>query len=507
MSVAVRDGTGEDRGARRGTGGAGSSDAPGASDEPVASADGSAGPAARPALRAEQAARSAAAAASLGAALIHFAYAPVHLDEALNHGAFFLAAGWLQLVLAAALALRRRPEHRWLAATALVNAAVVGVWVVSRTVGVPGSAAEDVAFPDAVATGLEVVAVAAAGALLLGRLAGRTVQPGAVRPLAGTGVVALLVLVSLAVSPSFAGGHGPGGHHGGEAGDGHAAGGHAGDHGADAAGATDAADWAETRLRALEGHLPPAEVEEFKRMAGEDLAREIRARSDALRGLDEAEREARIDRYVEFAVENTLGLLEGSQSGEAEMHSHGPSEWQPITDPEDQRRLQAQLAEAGEVIDRYPTVADAEAAGYRQISPYVPGIAAHWINGDFDGEFDPGEPEMLLFNGTEPASQLVGLSYAATGPAPPEGFVGPNDVWHSHPGLCMVGGFVVGIDGTPEELCTSIGGEINTGLADLWMAHLWQVPGWESPWGLFSGENPTINAATSDMWLNRERGR
>ena len=31
------------------------------------------------------------------------------------------------------------------------------------------------------------------------------------------------------------------------------------------------------------------------------------------------------------------------------------------------------------------------------------------------------------------------------------------------------------------------------------MAHLWQVPGWESSWGLFSGENPALNLATSDV--------
>lgn len=188
------------------------------------------------------------------------------------------------------------------------------------------------------------------------------------------------------------------------------------------------------------------------------------------------------------------------------MHAHGPSEWQPIADPDDLLTLQEQLALGGEVIDRLPTVADAEAAGYRQIAPYVPGMAVHYIGAGLDGSFDPAEPEMLLYNGTDPTSRLVGLSYVALAPQPPEGFVGPNDVWHNHPGLCMVGGFVVGLDGTPEDLCESIGGEINEGLANLQMLHLWQVPGWESPWGLFSGENPAINIVTSDMWAKRSSG-
>jgi hypothetical protein len=181
------------------------------------------------------------------------------------------------------------------------------------------------------------------------------------------------------------------------------------------------------------------------------------------------------------------------------MHTHGPVEWQPITDPEDQLVLQQQLEASGAVIEQFPTVTEAEAAGYRQMSPYVPGIGAHWVNGDFDGQFDPGKPEMLLFNGTEPTSRLIGLSYASIGDEPPEGFVGPNDQWHVHPALCLLGGFVVGIDGTPEELCESIGGSIASQLADLHMSHLWQVPGWESEWGLFSAENPKINVATSDL--------
>ena len=78
------------------------------------------------------------------------------------------------------------------------------------------------------------------------------------------------------------------------------------------------------------------------------------------------------------------------------------------------------------------------AAGYIQVTPYVPGIGAHYLNiGRLtDGKFKPGEPEMLLYNGNEPTSELVGLSYGVLGDDPPEGFVGPNDVWHVHPSLC-----------------------------------------------------------------------
>jgi hypothetical protein len=452
-------------------------------------------------------ARAVAVGALIGAGVIHFAYVPTHMAEALSHGAFFLAAGWLQLALAAGLAFRVRPERIWLGLTVLINAAIVTTWVISRTVGVPGADPEDVGLADGIATLLALVAVVAAAMLAWGVLPERQLARRPALGLAGGGALAIVALVSVSVSPSLAGEHRHDGGGNGADGD-EAAAGH--DHANAAAtdgGAED--DWAETRLAALAGYLPPAEVEEFKRMARENLAEHIRARSDFLRGLTEAEREERIAGYVSWAVDNTLSLAEGVQSGQAEgesMHSHGPSEWQPIADPDDLLTLQDQLALGGEVIDRLPTVADAEAAGYRQISPYVPGMAVHYIGSGLDGTFDPAQPEMLLYNGTDPTSQLVGLSYVALAPEPPEGFVGHNDVWHNHPALCMVGGFVVGLDGTPEDLCESIGGEINEGLANLQMLHLWQVPGWESPWGLFSGENPAINIVTSDMWAKRPSG-
>ena len=162
------------------------------------------------------------------------------------------------------------------------------------------------------------------------------------------------------------------------------------------------------------------------------------------------------------------------------------------------------MQQAGTVIAQYPTAADAMAGGYMQVTPYVPGIGAHYLNVGrlLDGQFKPAEPEMLLYNGNDPTSKLVGLSYAVLGADPPDGFTGPNDMWHVHPSLCILGGLVVGPDQTPQELCDSIGAEKGGPFGNrnkMWMAHLWQVPGWESPWGLFSGENPVINLATSDV--------
>jgi hypothetical protein len=439
-------------------------------------------------------ARWTAAIAMVGAGIIHFAYAPVHLDEKLSHGLFFLATGWLQLMLAVVVAIRLRPRQLWLAATVLVNAGVIATWVISRTAGVPGSEAESVGFPDVAATVLEALAVLAAFAILSGVLADRPAAGRAGPGFVGVGALATVAVVSMAVSPSFAGehGHGDDGHGGDEA----AAGGHGHD---GAAAAPSAQEWSEIRYDALSGYATPELIDQFEAAEAEYLGEQIRERSDLLRTLPPEEVDARVKAYTDWAIANTMDLLDGAQTNGEGMHTHGATAWQPITDPEDQLELQQQLEEAGAVVERFPNVAAAEAGGYRQISPYVPGIGAHWINGNFDATFEAGKPEMLLFNGTDQDSELVGLSYATISEEPPEGFVGPNDQWHAHPGLCMLGGLVVGIDGTPEELCESIGGEIARGLRNLQMAHYWPVPGWQSEWGLFSAENPNLNVATSDI--------
>jgi hypothetical protein len=78
-----------------------------------------------------------AVAACAGAAVIHFAYAPTHIEEDATHGTFFLVTAWLQLGLAFALARWRTDRRPWLAA-GVVNGAVAAVWVLTRTAGLPG---------------------------------------------------------------------------------------------------------------------------------------------------------------------------------------------------------------------------------------------------------------------------------------------------------------------------------------------------------------------------------
>jgi hypothetical protein len=143
----------------------------------------------------------------------------------------------------------------------------------------------------------------------------------------------------------------------------------------------------------------------------------------------------------------------------------------------------------------YPTVKDAEAAGYSKSTVYVPCIGAHYTNVGLAAKFDPAHPSELLYTGTDPDSKLVGLSYLVWhGGGPPPGFAGANDRWHQHNangGLCLKGGLVVGGESSTRQECAAMGGH-KTLLTDIWMVHAWVVPGITCKWGTFSGECPEL---------------
>lgn len=187
---------------------------------------------------------------------------------------------------------------------------------------------------------------------------------------------------------------------------------------------------------------------------------------------------------------------EGQASLDAEGHSHrGPALQENLT--RDERiALEAQQELARGVAYKYPTVKEAEAAGYRQSTAFVPCIGAHYTNISLVVGFDPAKPSELLYDGTAQDSKIVGLSYLSFHPGgPPEGFAGPNDRWHQHNqngGLCFgKSGGVIGGEAQTKEECAAIGGQKRE-LTDIWMVHDWIVPGWECTWGAFAGECPEL---------------
>jgi hypothetical protein len=109
---------------------------------------------------------------SVGAGYVHFAYAESHFEDWWAYGAFFVAAGNLQAIFAALLVWRPRA---WLPLAGIAgNLAIVAVYVISRTNGVPlgphARVVEDAGAVDWATTAAQVAIIAALIAMLEGRL-------------------------------------------------------------------------------------------------------------------------------------------------------------------------------------------------------------------------------------------------------------------------------------------------------------------------------------------------
>jgi hypothetical protein len=402
------------------------------------------------------------AALSLGAAFVHFAVMGEHFDESTAHGMFFAVAAWLQLAFALGVVLRPSRQMLWFGA--LLNLAIIGAWLVSRVWGVPFGTEtwtpEPAAFPDVLSTIFEGLIVAGCLGVITGYLGVRRLSQSITLPIVGALGATVVILSTISLVPSVAGeGH----HHGAE---------EAADHTHSAAEAA-----------APEGVTPAG--------SGGAVAPD---------GHDHSAGGNAASPGIEAANGNSPCEKTGPPVSEGQAaggHGHrGPTVTYPIPDLATRDLLATQLEESRVAAMALPTIADAEAAGYRKVTTYLPCIGAHLMKFSYvDGVFDPTQPEMLLYDGNDPTSRVVGLSYyvLTEDKKAPEGFAGPNDPWHQHIGLCVKGGLVVGSEKTTEEECKGRGGVKADG-SNAWMNHTWSVPGWESPWGIFSGEHPELGA-------------
>ena len=109
--------------------------------------------------------------ASVATAVIHFAVAGAHFQEYWLFGVFMLVTAWLQLLWAVGAV--ARPSRLLLGAGAVVNAGIVAVYIVTRTVGdVIGPTPHEVepfGFGDGLCTVLEAIVVAGCLWLLAAR--------------------------------------------------------------------------------------------------------------------------------------------------------------------------------------------------------------------------------------------------------------------------------------------------------------------------------------------------
>ena len=134
---------------------------------------------------------------SAGAAVIHFVVIPGHWEEYWAQGLFFIVAAIAQLLWALWVVIA--PSRLIYLAGAAGNAAIVALWVITRTAGIPAGPSagerEAVEFADTLATAFELV-------LIVGAVAVARAVPARLtrRPAGGLTASVLLALVVAALT-------------------------------------------------------------------------------------------------------------------------------------------------------------------------------------------------------------------------------------------------------------------------------------------------------------------
>ncbi|MDG1536107.1 MAG: hypothetical protein P8Q45_02655 [Candidatus Thalassarchaeaceae archaeon] len=185
-----------------------------------------------------------------------------------------------------------------------------------------------------------------------------------------------------------------------------------------------------------------------------------------------------------------------------------------VLEPELCETLTYEMKDAIEWASQWPTLGDAEDAGYTMSVNYVEGMGTHHVmlNGfsmedpGFDAQdpefpdtriddvFEHDRPEFLMYGGEERESELVGFAWFVHAPAdsPPEGFTGDNDWWHRHESLCFqtVEFRVMGAN-LDEETCDDRDG-VNVNLEEYWMVHAWIIRPWLTYDDVFTNHHPCL---------------
>jgi hypothetical protein len=147
-----------------------------------------------------------AAAFSAGAAIIHLAVVPEHAEECFPAGIFFAVLALFQL--AWAVVVLRLPSRAVLIGGLIANLATIGIWIWSRTLGLPvgvePGVAEPVGYPDVIATVFELGLIVVVGLVLLESRARPTIRLGSVSELdafvvAGLAVSAVTIFTAIAI--------------------------------------------------------------------------------------------------------------------------------------------------------------------------------------------------------------------------------------------------------------------------------------------------------------------
>jgi hypothetical protein len=363
---------------------------------------------------------------SVLAAVIHFAVAGSHFQEYWLFGVFMLGVAWLQLGWAAAALFR--PTRLLVSSGAVLNAAVIVVYILTRTVGDivgpdPGDV-EPAGFGDLLCTVAEAAIVAGCLWLLVTRVS-RVVRrdQASLAAAAGAGVLAALLSVALVDGgPEMVMTAGPG---------------------------------------------PAASAAGAGGMAG------MTSQGSSGTGTMTP---------VHLATSSPAGFITDPDPGmqmEPGMKMASPVACTASATAAQQRAAVQLVNASWRGAQQYRSLAAARAAGYRPITPSGLPVV-HYLNPAFYRDtllggpvLDTSQPQSLVYANTPKGAVLVAAMYITTprGATPQPG--GCLTQWHVHTNLCLRAGLgVVGVTGAGHPACPA--GSRNRVTPA--MMHVWFVP-------------------------------
>lgn len=400
------------------------------------------------------------AACSFGAGIVHVAMVPSHAGEWFAEGIAFALAGVLQLLLA--IALIARPMRWTLVLAVAANLVFIGAWAWSRTAGLPFGPEAGVAQP---VGAVDVVCV------VLEAMTVAAAAVGLARPRIGADLHPS-TLVALSIVPVGI-------------------------------------------LVVSTAVIASPSASEHAHAGDDDHHTET---IDAVVDGD-GHAHGHVDGSIDAASFDDKGLALLSNGEMA--HDYGPD--QPL-DATTRAVLAHQLGLTRLIADRFPTLADAKAAGSQPAGGFGPGLGLH-MSTPLSGmpEVPPPDPSVpsipgllsdaevlrpanLLYAGSSDDAPIAGFMYYSTSPEEPAGFAGPNDHWHTHGSLCIkVAGKIEVLHPAEQtsDSCGAIGGTFVERTS--YMVHVWTVPGYESNRGVFSDVNPAVTCPDGTYYTVAEQ--
>ena len=180
--------------------------------------------------------------------------------------------------------------------------------------------------------------------------------------------------------------------------------------------------------------------------------------------------------------------------------------------------MSAQFDLAKKYAEQYPTRGQAEGAGFREVTSFIPGMGTHHVKGGItpqlladpsfnrqdpildnhglDNVFDPSKPEVMQYDGSGAGARLVGFDYYVrtnTG-LPPAGFPGNIDWWHHHPWIChrKTDAAMIAFN-TSDANCSAQNG-VNVNYSNYYMLHVWVLDDMKFIPDVFAGQMPCITS-------------